>query len=346
MQRTIRYYYDHTKKGLVASPGHLMAALADKRASIVNVVHNVDAGLWSEALHNPMERIRARLLVGFWRSGAAVPWALFACFLIWWLPLGQRAKLEEAFWVVLGLPLIIVFLSLFGCARYLTLLRRFSRFWDKVLESSPLLSCERILPPASLLAEAESPRPKRWPAFLSVAILVLVVTVGNVAVPMPRMKALVHQLDGTTTISKTPYRLTLGDWWELVPRYVVGETYGYIYFNDDAQELVVFVVKYKVDNDKDYAANDVHQRLGNWALNLGQTFSSYAKGGMPVGLSKAGEAEYYKETFSDPQVLEAFRKQIVGALDEMLGERFVSLDVEIRVVSLSDYQAKMRKYYD
>lgn len=344
MTRTLRFYYDRVRGELVTSPGRILAALSD-RAAPVNVVHWKNTDGWTKAVHGAVEYIQARLLAGFWRYATTISWALLACFLIWWLPLGQRAVMEEAFWVVLTLPLIVGFLAFFGCTRCLVLLRRIRLFVARVMESRPILSCDRILPPASLLAEVETPKLKRLPALLSLVMLLLVVTVGNIAVPAPGTKILVHQKDGAAVVHKKPVRLTLGDWWELVPRHVVGETYGYIYFNEKSAKIMVFAVKYDVSNDNNHAASEIHQKMASWALNLGQYWSSLARGEVPPGLSPEEEMEHYEKILGDSQILNIFKKQIQDAADAVLGERIISLEVEVTVVGLNDYQKKMRRYY-
>lgn len=341
---TIRYF--HTGKKLVINPAQLWAALMDKRATVANVVHWSSAKGWVDVVLEGIELFRGFLVARIWGSGAAIAWSLLAVFLIWWLPVGQRAFLEEAFPIVQAAPLVLVFMALWGCLKSLTLLWRLPGLQKRVLSASVTLSCERILPPGSLLADVEPPKIKRRGTVIALAILLLVVTVGNVAMPMPKTKVMIHHASGETTISKKPCRLALGEWWELIPRYVVGDNYGYIYFDAEAEELLVFHVKYTLDNDKNYPVNDVRGRIGTWALNLGQSFASFAQGSMPAGLTNAEEMQFMEEALGDPEVLTYFGDALRKAADEVLEMRFTKLEVEIKVVGVADYQKKMRKYYD
>jgi hypothetical protein len=341
---TIRYFYDGEK--LVMNRSQLRAVLADKKADIQNVIHWTDVGGWTDVVKEAVELLRARLIMGIWGSGAAAAWALLVTFLIWWFPLGQRVFFDKAFPIVLALPLVMVFMALWGCLKCLSLLWRLPKMQRRILATDATLSCERILPPGSLLAKTEPPEIKRRGTVIALVVLFLIVTVFNLAIPIPGMKVMVHHQDGTTSISKKPCRLALGEWWEFVPRYVTGTTYGYIYYNDEVDKVLVFVVKYKLDNDKNFAANDVRQKIGVWAMNIGQHFASYAQGVMPLNMTKAEEMEFMREMFSEREVLETLKTALENAALEVLDLHFTELEVTVGVVSVIDYQNQMKKYYD
>jgi hypothetical protein len=339
MKVILRYFYNPKTGKLVTSVGGLAFALKHK-CEVKNVVHSQSVTGWGSAVTDSANVLKSRLLASFWGNCFTVIWALLVVALLWWLPIGLPIKWGwPAFLVLIALPSIVMALTFHGAIWALILGRRLSHVLDSIIGVGAVMASPMACP-TMLLSEQKEKPVKKWAALISLVLLLAFMS-ARVAIPLRGFAVIVHDIEGNEFPTEEVYQLAPDEYWEYAPRFIRGTAYGTLYY-DEGTEILVLSMDYILENSKHRSSKPVKDQIQIWMSNVAYYYSMTIKGEGMIDLDREEMVWEIREGIESEPVQAALHKTFKEAADKELGERYTTLEFEVKWISVDEYIKKVK----